>query len=150
MDTTLQSARLYDSGDGLRTTDLDDQRIQRRHDGQLLWIDLVGSAGPKLDRVARVVGQEPDALRRLLDRSDNGSIDDQGSVVGVHAFTIEQVNMDYERTSLDVAAGSNWVVTVHGRDTATVCEFTQRLETSKRVGELDGGSFIAFLLDWLF
>jgi magnesium transporter len=42
------------------------------------------------------------------------------------------------------------VITSHDQRLTAIDEFQQRLATSRRVGSLDGGSFVAFLLDWLF
>ena len=77
-------------------------------------------------------------------------MDDQGDTIGVHVHSLERTDHGYEPERLDLAAGGTWVITAHDRDNRTIEEFQRRLETSRRVGALDGGSFVAFLLDWLF
>jgi Mg2+ and Co2+ transporter CorA len=149
MQSDVGTGRLYDDHGGVQTIDLDDTRISKRDESQLVWIDLVVVDSEALERSAAALGVQADELRQLLKRADDGTVDDQGDTLGIHAFTLVRTDETYERQSLDVAAGSNWVVTLHDGDNRTIDEFEQRLQTSRRVGALDGGSFVAFLLDWL-
>jgi magnesium transporter len=151
MSATAGDAQLYDGKGGVETTALDDAQIARRGDDQLLWIDLLAPDDADLERAAETVGIESETLRRLLDdNTENGTLDDQGETIGVHAFAVEQAGDGYDREPLDAAAGHNWVITSHDQRLTAIDEFQQRLATSRRVGSLDGGSFVAFLLDWLF
>jgi magnesium transporter len=150
MESDRASVRLYDGRGGVQLTDLADERIQRRDQGQLVWIDLVSANGERLEQAATAIGLEAEDLRGLLEDSEEGRVDDQGATIGVHAFTLDRTEEGYEPERLDLAAGGTWVITAHERDNETINEFQRRLETSRRVGSLDGGSFVAFLLDWLF
>jgi Mg2+ and Co2+ transporter CorA len=150
MQSDRVSVRLYDEDGGGRSTDLADESIRRRAEGQLLWIDLVPANGSQLKQAALAVGLEADALRRLLQGDDESRVDDEGDTIGVHAFSLDRTDEDYEPGRLDLAAGSTWVISRHERDNRTIDEFRRRLETSRSVGSLDGGSFVAFMLDWLF
>ncbi|MDX6545797.1 MAG: magnesium transporter, partial [Gaiellales bacterium] len=151
MSATAGAAQLYDGKGGVKTTGLDDAQIAGRGEDQLLWIDLLAPDDDEVERAADAVGLELEALRRLLDDStENGALDDQGETIGVHGFAIEQAGDGYDREPLDAAAGHNWVITSHSKRLTAIDEFQQRLATSRRVGSLDGGSFVAFLLDWLF
>jgi magnesium transporter len=150
MESDRASVRLYDGRGVFRSTELADKRIQRRGRGQLVWIDLVSANSERLEQAATAIGLEAEDLRRLLERTEEGRVDDQGATISVHAFTLVRTDEGYEPARLDLAAGSTWVITAHEQDNQTIDEFQQRLETSRRVGSLDGGSFVAFLLDWLF
>ncbi len=150
METDAGGARLYDGRGGVEQIDLDDSRIARRRDDQLVWIDLQAADDEQRKQAAEAVGLDARQLGRLLDEGEDGSVDDRGDTIGVHAFTIGRTNGEYERAALDIAAGSNWVITAHDQDDSTIDDFRSRLETSRRVGDLDGGSFVAFLLDWVF
>ena len=77
-------------------------------------------------------------------------MDDQGDTIGVHAHSLDRTDQGYEPGRSTLPAGSTWVITRHERDNRTIDDFQRRLETSRSVGSLDGGSFVAFLLDWLF
>jgi magnesium transporter len=149
MESDRASVRLYDGRGGVQLTDLADERIQRRDQGQLVWIDLVSANGERLEQAATAIGLEAEDLRGLLEGTEDGRVDDQGATIGVR-FTLDRTEEGYEPERLDLAAGSTWVITAHERDNQTIDKFQQRLETSRRVGNLDGGSFVAFLLDWLF
>ncbi|MDX6520622.1 MAG: magnesium transporter [Gaiellales bacterium] len=151
MSATAGAAQLYDGKGGVKTTGLDDAQIAGRGEDQLLWIDLLAPDDAELEDAAAAVGLEVETLRQLLDDgTENGPLDDQGETIGMHAFALERSEDGYDRAALNAAAGHNWVITSHGRRLTAVDEFQQRLATSRRVGALDGGSFIAFLLDWLF
>src|SRR5207244_2177835 len=150
MERDRASVRLYDGRGGVQCLGLADERIQRRGRRQLLWIDLVSANGEQLEQAATAIGLEAEDLRELLGGYEDGRVDDQGATIGVHAFTLDRTDEGYEPARLDLAAGGTWVITAHERDNQTIDEFQQRLETSRRVGSLDGGSFVAFLLDWLF
>jgi magnesium transporter len=150
MDTDRVSVRLYDGRGAGEAVELGDNRIGKRDQDKLLWIDLVSADGRGIEQSAKAIGIEVEKLQRLLESGDGGSVDDEGESIAVHAFTLDRHGDEYEREPLDLAAGSNWVVTAHERDNRTIEDFQQRLETSRQVGELDGGSFVAFLLDWLF
>ena len=150
MENDRGSVRLYDGRGGVQSTNLADPRIRRRDEGQLLWIDLVSADAEQLEQAADVVGLDAVDLRRLLEADDDGLVDDQGDTIGVHAHSLERTEDGYQPERLDLAAGSTWVITAHERDNRAIDGFQTRLETSRRVGALDGGSFVAFLLDWLF
>jgi magnesium transporter len=150
MENDRGSVRLYDGRGGVQSTDLADRRIRRRDEGQLLWIDLVSADAEQLEQAAAAVGLDDKALRRLLEADEDGLVDDQGDTIGVHVHSLERADQGYEPERLDLAAGGTWVITAHERDNRAIDEFQTRLETSRRVGVLDGGSFVAFLLDWLF
>jgi magnesium transporter len=150
MENDRGGVRLYDGRGGVQSTDLADRRIRQRDEGQLLWIDLVSADAQRLEQAAGVVGLGADDLRRLLEADDDGLVDDRGDTIGVHAHSLERTEDGYEPERLDLAAGTTWVITAHERDNRAIDEFQTRLETSRRVGALDGGSFVAFLLDWLF
>jgi magnesium transporter len=150
MENDRGGVRLYDGRGGVESTDLADKRIRRRNKGQLLWIDLVSADAEQLEQAAGVVGLDGEELRRLLEADDDARVDDRGDTIGVHAHSLERTDDGYEPERLDLAAGGTWVITAHESDNRTIDEFQRRLETSRRVGALDGGSFVAFLLDWLF
>jgi Mg2+ and Co2+ transporter CorA len=150
MENDRGSVRLYDGRGGVQATDLADRRIRRRDEGQLLWIDLVSADAGELEQAADAVGLDGEALRRLLEADEDGLVDDQGDTIGVHVHSLERTDEGYEPQRLNLAAGGTWVITAHESDNRTIDEFQRRLETSRRVGALDGGSFVAFLLDWLF
>jgi magnesium transporter len=150
MENDRGSVRLYDGRGGVESTDLADKRIRRRDEGQLLWIDLVSADADELEQAADAVGLDGEALRRLLEAGQDALVDDQGDTIGVHVHSLERTDEGYEPEQLDLAAGGTWVITAHESENQTINEFQRRLETSRRVGALDGGSFVAFLLDWLF
>jgi len=150
MESDRACVRLYDGRGGVRSTDLADKGIRRRGRGQLVWIDLVSANGERVEQAADAIGLKAEDLHRLLESTKEGRVDDQGATIGVHAFTLVWTDDGYEPARLDLAAGSTWVITSHDRDNQTIDAFERRLETSRRVGSLDGGSFVAFLLDWLF
>src|SRR5206468_349325 len=150
MDSDRANVRLYDRRGGVESVDLTDERIQDRREGQLLWIDLVSANGEQLEQAAHATGVGAEDLRALLEGTEDGRVDDQGATISVHAFSLDRTADGYQPARLDLTAGSTWVITAHERDNRTIDEFQRRLETSRRVGSLDGGSFVAFLLDWLF
>ena len=151
MSPDQSQVRLFDSHGDVREASLDHQTGLGRDESQLLWIDLLSADRSHLDQAAQAVGISPEALDDLLsDDQEDGWLDDQGGMVAAHAYTLERTGDGYDREPLDIAAGPNWVITSHGQAAATIDDFAARLKTSRRVGDLDGASFLAFLLDWLF
>jgi len=150
MDIDQASAHLYDGRGGAQSLDLTDERLRDRGEGQLLWIDLVPANGEHLEPAAKAIGVGAGDLHALLEATEDGRVDDRGATISVHAFSLDSTADGYQPARLDLIAGSTWVITAHERDNRTIDEFQRRLETSRRVGTLDGGSFVAFLLDWLF
>ena len=113
-------------------------------DDQLLWVDR-GDGGPTETEDA--LEMEEKLLERLGEEPGRPSL-----VTGEHAILVTmQVPVEgHEFSGVRCLVGHNWVVTAHDGRAVVIDRFRELAEGSGELGSLDGPSFLATLLEWVF
>ena len=113
-------------------------------DDQLLWIDR-GSDGR--DDAELSLDLEAELARRLGEPAERPSlITGESSIFVTVSIPVE----GQEFTPLRVLMGRNWVVTAHDGRTTVLDGFRELAEGAGELGSLDGPSFLATVLEWVF
>lgn len=116
-------------------------------DDQLLWIDR-GPAG--LAGLAQSLGVD----RELLEQLDG--VAERPALVATESALLVTVSLPAAEgrpapfTQLRCLVGENWVITAHDADSPVVADFRDYAQGAGEVGRLDGLSFLATLLEWVF
>ena len=144
-------ARLYDADGRDREIDLDDGRPDRLRDRQLLWVDLDRRRRTDLDRVAAVVGLEPDLVARLGNAPSRADLTAYPDHLHLTLVSMEPASDDEAgppvRRPIDIVAGRNWVVTVHEGPVRAFARFDATTEGETALGALDAAGFFAAIAD---
>ena len=144
--------RLYDADGSDREIDLDEARPERIGDRQLLWIDLDGRERADLDRIAAIVGLEPNLVAGLADPPERADLTSWPDHVHLILLALEPASDDGDHTRLvrrpiDLIAGRNWIVTVHDGPVRAFARFDATTEGETTLGALDAAAFLAAIAD---
>jgi Mg2+ and Co2+ transporter CorA len=120
---------------------------------QLLWIDLTGRDATDIETVAAAVGIGKALTRRLAGetgRADLTQYPDHIHLV-LESMDVPATPDDQSITpdchEIDLVAGRNWVVTVHGEPVAALARIDDLAHGETRFGALDAGGFLAAVVD---
>lgn len=157
-------ARLYDADGRDREIDPEPEIADRIKDRQLLWIDVEGRDRADLETLMSAVGigrhlaerlaeergradltQYADHIHLVLETMEGGARDGDGYRDGDGARAGDDVELD--RRELDVVAGRNWVVTVHGGSMPVLDRIDDLTRGDTHFGALDAAGFIAAIVD---
>lgn len=120
-------------------------------DRQLLWIDLDGRERADLDRIAAIVGLGPDLVAKLTEVPERADLTAYLDHIHLILMAVEPESDDDDRRlvrrPIDVAAGRNWVVTVHDGHVRAFARFDATTEGETRLGALDAAEFLAAITD---
>lgn len=157
-------ARLYDADGRDREIDPEPEIADRIKDRQLLWIDVEGRDRADLETLMSAVGigrhlaerlaeergradltQYADHIHLVIETMESGARDGDGDRDGDGARTGDDADLD--RRELDVVAGRNWVVTVHGVSMPVLGRIDDLTRGDTHFGALDAAGFIAAIVD---
>ena len=133
----------------IATCALDSFDAGRLQDQQLLWIDVGCDDADLLDGIGRKLGL-PDAAIAALQRLDSTPrLDNHGDCFALQAVAVEHEGaLKFTGTVLGIAAGPNFVLSVHHRPIAFIEQLRERERGESELGALGAESFTASLLDW--
>jgi magnesium transporter len=139
---------LLSAADGSdREVDLREEKIERIHDNELLWVDITGEDGGDLriicealnidDRVAEALGQEL--------RAPEASVLDG-------AVQLTLVWLDNEGLEgpvpIQVLAGAGWVISRHAEPLERLDQQREKIMDQREIGLLRPVEFVAAILGW--
>jgi magnesium transporter len=139
---------LLSSADGSdRELDLRADGVDRVRDDELLWVDIVGDDEEEIEVVRRALGLDDrvvGALRERIERPETTVVD---GAVQVTLLWVDSEEMD-ETSSIQVIAGSGWVITRHPEPLARLDEQRAKITDQRDVGMLRPVEFVVAILDW--
>jgi magnesium transporter len=138
---------LFD-GDNAEPLDALEDRPRRMRGSMLLWIDLSGASQDEVERVASELGLDEDSVRRLNEPSDDVFFRDKGAYIHVTTSAPARNSGD-EPSEIECIVGHNWVVTAHEQPAQVLDDYAELAQGSGRIGDLDGATFLAGLLEWV-
>ena len=128
--------------------DVISDRPRRLRGSMLLWIDLHDEEYDAT-RVADALDLDDQTRACLVDPNERACFEDHGRYIHITTYAPHEDD-EGEMHALECVVGENWVVTAHDRPIPVLDEFASRVSGSGDTGSLDGPSFLAALLAWLF
>ena len=145
-----QEAWLFDADRTDRPIELTPRTITDLKDRQLLWIDVQADPGSgAVATLLRLLPLDALAAERLSDSTLRPNIRLAGTYFQLRVLAVATDRGRDHPTTLDLIAGTNFVLTVHSEPIGSLVDFRERLERDTAVGQLDSGAFVAVLLDGL-
>ncbi|MFD0738363.1 magnesium transporter CorA family protein [Lysobacter koreensis] len=140
---------LYDADGADRDLGLDSLDASGLQDQQLLWIDVACNDAALLDEIARKLGLPAAAIAALQRLDSTPRLENHGECFVLQAVAVEhQGALRFTGTVLGIAAGPNFVLSVHHRPIAFIEQLRERERGDSELGALGAESFTASLLDW--
>ena len=137
-------AFLYDAAAADKEVDLSAHLAQRLRKDQLLWIDVDTSGKAAVEQ-----------LRTLVDLGDDELVQKERLPIRqlgeYFSFTLPALTGpadDAGLTQLTCVLSGSWLVTAHEGGLAFIDAFDEHVRSDSSLGELDGPSFLASLLEW--
>lgn len=127
--------------------DIDD-RPSRLRGAMLLWVDLDELSATQARRVAEALGIDDATAERLATRTAGTYFRDKGEYIHV-TVTSPRAEAHDEPSEIECVVGANWVVTAHQHPARVLDEYAELAQGSGRIGDLDGPTFLAGLLEWV-
>lgn len=118
-------------------------------DGNLLWIDVDSDSPELVAEICRRLALPDGACRHLCELGSSPLLRHYGDRMVLTTVAVEHVGeLKFEGTVLAVAAGPNFVVSVHHKPVEFIPSIRKREHGETRLGLLSAPSFVASLLDW--
>jgi Mg2+ and Co2+ transporter CorA len=118
-------------------------------DDALLWIDIDCDAPDLVTDVCRRLEMPDSACAHLLQLTAAPLLRLYGERMVLQVAAVEHAGgMKFEGTVLAIAAGPNFVLTVHHKPIEFIPSIRKREHGETRLGMLSAPSFVASLLDW--
>ena len=135
--------------EGQKVTKLDglDDRPANVGGDSLLWADLDQPSEEDCGEVSAAFGLDEESAHRLSSTASEPYFRDGGSFIHVTAYT--PLAGGDTLMEIECVVGESWVVTAHDGPVAVLEEFAHRASGSGAVGELDGPTFLANLIEWV-
>lgn len=124
------------------------ERPRRLRGRMLLWVDLDQLSRPDAQRVADDLGIDDDTVERLATPTAGTYFRDKGDYIHV-TVTSPRADANDEPSEIECVVGQNWVVTAHEHPARVLRDYASLAEGSGRIGDLDGPTFLAGLLEWV-
>ena len=140
------TARLFDADRTDRTIELTPATASDIPDRCLLWVDAIGDDAAGIDSLFDLFGVDVTPAWLLRDEP---SLQLRGSYFHLRVDTIETGDGRDRRSSLDLIAGRNFVLTLHDDPIAFMTDFDNQVERDTMLGQVDSSAFAAVLLDAL-
>jgi magnesium transporter len=119
------------------------------HDSDLLWIDVDCDAPELLAEICEKLDLPSAAKQQLVEPGSTPFLRHYGEHMVVQAVGVEHAgNLKFNGAVLVIAAGPNFVVTVHHKIVPFIAMLRKREQGETMLGLLDAPSFVASLLDW--
>lgn len=142
-------ARLYRSGNRDEDVDLATLADLSPAKDELLWVDLQDPADDCLREVCASLGVHADAVAEFSDPSTMPGLGKSADQFWLRVVPVaEEDGLNSQGRLLLIAAGANWVVSVHRDPIDFIDELRKRERMDSDLGGLSAESFVAALLDW--
>lgn len=126
-----------------------DQIEQPSNEEDLLWIDIDCDAPDLVAEVCRKLDMPASACGHLTELGSTPLLRHYGDFLVLHAVAVEHVGeLRFEGSTLAIAAGPNFVISVHHKDIPFLPAIRKREHGETKLGLLNAPSFVASLLDW--
>jgi magnesium transporter len=142
----MSTVILFEGENATKLDSLDD-RPANVGGSSLLWADFDQLSEEETRDVSASFGLDGESSHRLSSTATEPYFRESGSFIHVTAYT-PQPDGD-ALMEIECVVGESWVVTVHDGPVAVLEEFAQRASGSGAVGELDGPTFLANLIEWV-
>ena len=148
-DTNGVRARLYRSDDRDEDVDLSALAKLSPAKDELLWVDLQDPAEDCLREVCASLGMHPDAVEDFSGPSTMPGLGKSADQFWLRVVPVtDDDGLNSQGPLLLIAAGTNWVVSVHREPIGFIDELRKRERMDSDLGGLSAESFVAALLDW--
>jgi Mg2+ and Co2+ transporter CorA len=141
-------ALLFDADRKDRSVELTAATAAHLGDRQLLWIDVRDDPASKaVASLLSLLPLDPRAIQRLWSASKRPLLNLSGTYFQLRMLAIATSDDRDHPVSLDMIAGTDFVVTIHREPIDALVDFGERLDRDTALGRLDSGAFAAVLLD---
>lgn len=148
-DTTGVRARLYRSDNRDENIDLSALAKLSPAKDELLWVDLQDPAEDCLREVCASLGVHQDAVDEFSDPSTMPGLGKAADQFWLRVVPVaEEDGLNSQGQLLLIAAGANWVMSVHREPIDFIDQLRKRERMDSDLGGLSAESFVAALLDW--
>jgi magnesium transporter len=124
------------------------ERIPKLRGTSILWIDLERPDEKEVRSLVEQLDLSEESARQLADRECRPRLCDYGAYIHVTVCAVR----DTQRRELEwveCLVAKQWVVTVHDSPLEVLETFRERAAGSGDIGRLEGGLFLADLLEWV-
>ncbi|MEX1170114.1 MAG: CorA family divalent cation transporter [Chloroflexota bacterium] len=145
--------RLYDADRPDREVALEPGLAGRLEERQLLWVDVQGRDAADLRSVLAAMGIGEHLAGRLATERGRADLTQYPDHIHLVLEAMEVApdalpdGVTPERQEIDLVAGQNWVVTVHGDPAAVLERIDDLTEGDTHIGGLDAAGFLAAIVD---
>lgn len=141
-------ARLFDADGHDTSIDLAKEELPVGDARRLVWIDVDERDADALADVGRRLGMSDLLVRRLGSASTRPALVQYPDHIHLALQTLEAADGGEAAIHvLDVAAGHDWVLTVHDGPVTAIQRILDGMEGETRLGALDAGAFLAAIVD---
>jgi Mg2+ and Co2+ transporter CorA len=140
-------ALLFDREDVAEVDDWAEQ-IPRLRRSSILWIDLERPGEDEIRSLVEQLELSEESARQLTDRECRPRLRDHGTYLHVTVCAVED-ERGRALESVECLVSKQWVATVHGSSLEVLETFRERAEGFGNIGRLDGGLFLADLVEWV-
>ena len=124
------------------------ERLPKLRDTSILWIDLERPGETEIRSLVEQLDLSEESAKRLADRECRPRLGDHGEYIQVTVCAVsDRQRRELER--VECLVSKRWFVTVHDSSLEAIETFRQRAAGSGDIGQLDGGMFLADLLEWV-
>lgn len=139
---------LYDADGSDEKLELEEIRLKKLNDKQLLWIDVSKRDKKTLESVVSALEIENAPLKSILDISERPKIDKFEDFFRFFIISVKTCDdCKLNPLPIDFLVGKNFAVSIHDDEIDYFAEFREREQGETQIGELDAESFVATLLD---
>lgn len=140
---------LYDADGTDRDVGLEQIDVRQLQEQQLLWVDVECDDADLVDQIGRRLGLPADAIAALQRMDSTPYVENYGDCFHLQTVAVEHEGaLKFKGTVLGIAAGPNFVLSVHHQPIAFLAELRDRERGESELGALSAESFTASLLDW--
>ncbi|HEU0248302.1 MAG TPA: CorA family divalent cation transporter [Gaiellaceae bacterium] len=124
------------------------ERIPRLRGTSILWIDLERPDEKEIRSLVDQLDLSEESAKQLADRECRPRLCDHGEYIQVTVCAVrDRRRRELER--VECLVSKQWVVTVHDAPLEVLETFRERAAGSGDIGRLDGGMFLADVLEWV-
>ena len=124
------------------------ERIPKLRDTSILWIDLERPDETEIRSLVEQLDLSEESAKQLADRECRPRLSDYGPYLQVSVCAVRDTQRR-ELVRVECLVSKQWVVTVHDSPLEALETFRERAAGSGDIGRLDGGLFLADLLEWV-
>lgn len=124
------------------------ERLPTLRGSSILWIDLEHPDEKEIRSLVEQLDLTEETVGELREHEGGPRLEDHGTYLNVRVSALRNEHgRDIEQ--IDCLVSKRWLVTVHESPLEALERFRERATGSGDVGRLDGGMFLADLLEWV-